>query len=56
MHLLGPGLKLPLTLLVNDVNDNPPIFGQPTYNTTYQKALIGHLFYKLCLLIQTREQ
>ncbi|KAI4552983.1 hypothetical protein MJT46_016277 [Ovis ammon polii x Ovis aries] len=40
--LTGARAEVTIDLLVNDVNDNPPIFGQPTYNTTLSEAsLIG---------------
>uniref|UniRef100_A0A8C0NII0 Protocadherin Fat 3 n=1 Tax=Canis lupus familiaris TaxID=9615 RepID=A0A8C0NII0_CANLF len=40
--LTGARAEVTVDLLVNDVNDNPPIFDQPTYNTTLSEAsLIG---------------
>ncbi|KAB0365705.1 hypothetical protein FD754_009861 [Muntiacus muntjak] len=40
--LTGARAEVTIDLLVNDVNDNPPIFSQPTYNTTLSEAsLIG---------------
>lgn len=52
--LTGARAEVTIDLLVNDVNDNS-IFGQPTYNTILSEASSsGHLFYKLCLLMQTQ--
>ncbi|EPY83038.1 protocadherin Fat 3 [Camelus ferus] len=40
--LTGARAEVTVDLLINDVNDNPPIFNQPTYNTTLSEAsLIG---------------
>ncbi|XP_076969413.1 protocadherin Fat 3 isoform X5 [Tamandua tetradactyla] len=40
--LTGARAEVTVDLLVNDVNDNPPIFDQATYNTTLSEAsLIG---------------
>uniref|UniRef100_A0A5F8H1R8 Protocadherin Fat 3 n=1 Tax=Monodelphis domestica TaxID=13616 RepID=A0A5F8H1R8_MONDO len=40
--LTGARAEVTVDLLVNDVNDNPPIFDQPTYNATLSEAsLIG---------------
>ncbi|MBZ3882355.1 Protocadherin Fat 3 [Sciurus carolinensis] len=40
--LTGARAEVTVDLLVNDVNDNPPIFDQPAYNTTLSEAsLIG---------------
>lgn len=40
--LTGARAEVTVDVLVDDVNDNPPVFDQPTYNTTLSEAsLIG---------------
>ncbi|KAK2498996.1 hypothetical protein MC885_014656 [Smutsia gigantea] len=40
--LTGARAEVTIDLIVNDINDNPPVFDQPTYNTTLSEAsLIG---------------